>query len=232
MSSRNWAEAYTRNTILPPPNNQPHYCFYDDCLHHVMSVEQNIFLSLSSFLALILTGSTSFLPLGIILFYTDWLICPMGDLFSLMSQELRIHLHYPIFLSQSWDTSQGSGDDFYSKDIWATFQPHHTQVRRRVLSTRCLPHDIIVWCCFTVDSPLFCCSLNMTHSQKWNICIHCVQSLVLPYYHSTLEGGDQSGPVLLNTVPLSWSSAGPLFFPICRMERWEKSKLARAYNCQ
>ena len=47
---------------------QPHHSLMDCCFYYdviVMSVEQNIFLSLSSFPALYLTDLTSFLPLGV-----------------------------------------------------------------------------------------------------------------------------------------------------------------------
>lgn len=62
--------------------HQPHRflmgsCFYYDCLScHVSETKYS--LSLSSFLALILTGLTPFLPLGVILFYPNSLICLYG----------------------------------------------------------------------------------------------------------------------------------------------------------
>lgn len=52
-------------------------CFYYDCLScHVSETKYS--LSLSSFLALILTGLTPFLPLRVILFYPNSLICLYG----------------------------------------------------------------------------------------------------------------------------------------------------------
>lgn len=105
--------------------HQPHCflmgsCFYYDCLScHVSETKYS--LSLSSFLALILTGLTPFLPLRVILFYPNSLIC----LYESPNEPRTVDaftLPYPSPSPQN-STVQESGDDFYSGAIWATFQP-------------------------------------------------------------------------------------------------------------
>lgn len=145
-----------------------------------MSVKQNIPCHCPHFLPLYLLAWLHFCLSESFCFIQTHSSVSMGGLFSLMSQELWMHFRYPIPpLSKQnsprkwwWFLLRG-----YLGHIPAP--PHTGQEKSSLYRVPSWWHHCL-GLFFTVDSPLFCCSLSMTHSPEWNFYSHCAQPMALP----------------------------------------------------